>query len=105
MAYRFEKNGESEDLVIEGWEQGIASSPHKGTANIQNANISTETGEVLASYGRIAQQQPAITGGTLTPSGTTLFNAPAALLPGVWLKVTASTVSGIDVYSIPRCVS
>lgn len=95
MAWRIEETDEGQDLVWDGVEFGIASSPTKGTANIQNANISTESGEVLASFGRTAQQQAAISNGTLTPDGATLFDAPASLKAGTWISVSASTVSGI----------
>ncbi len=99
--WRTEPTDEGEDLVYDGMEAGIAPSPHKGTANIQNANISTEQGEVLASFGRIAQQQAAISNGTLTPDGATLFNAPANLKAGQWISVSASTVTDIGVTTSP----
>lgn len=54
MAWRTEKiDKEHEDLVWSGAEQGIAPSPHKGTANLQNVNIQTETKEVMCSFGRV----------------------------------------------------
>lgn len=95
MTWRTEKTRSGEDLVWSGVETGIAPSPHKGTANIQNANIATETGEVMASYGRTNQAQVAIPSGNLTPDGATLFDAPAALKAGTWIKVTASSVTSI----------
>lgn len=103
--WRTEDTDEGKDLVYDGMEAGIAPSPHKGTANIQNANISTEQGEVLASFGRTAQQQAAITNGTLTPDGATLFDAPANLKAGTWISVSASTVTDIGVTTSPTTVS
>lgn len=103
--WRTEPTDEGEDLVYDGMEAGIAPSPHKGTANIQNANISTEQGEVLASFGRTAQQQEAISGGTLTPDGDTLFDAPANLKAGQWISVLASTVTSISTTTSPTTVS
>lgn len=106
MTWRTEDTDEGQDLVYDGMEAGIAPSPHKGTANIQNANISTETGEVLASFGRTNQPtQTAITGGTLTPSGATNFTGPSTLLAGQWIEVTASTVTDIDVVNAPTTAS
>ncbi len=105
MTWRTEDTDEGQDLVYDGMEAGIAPSPHKGTANIQNANISTEQGEVLASFGRTAQQQAAITNGTLTPSGATLFDAPASLKAGTWISVSASTVTSISTTSTPASIS
>ena len=105
MAWRIEETDEGQDLVWDGVEFGIASSPTKGTANIQNANISTESGEVLASFGRTAQQQAAISNGTLTPDGATLFDAPASLKAGTWISVSASTVTSISTTTSPTTVS
>lgn len=93
MAWHSDDNG---DLVWDSAEKGIAPSPLKGTANIQNANISTETGEVMASFGRINQSQQAITGGTLTASsgaGTTLLGGPSTLLAGSWVDITSTSIT------------
>lgn len=92
--YRIEKD--TGDIVIDGFEQGVAPSPHKGIANMQNVNIATETGEVMNSFGRVAQQQAAITNGTLTASvsdGAVLLDAPSNLNAGDWITVSASTIS------------
>jgi hypothetical protein len=105
MAWRLEDTDEGQDLIYDGMEAGIAVSPLKGTANIQNANISTEQGEVLASFGRTAQQQAAITNGTLTPDGATLFDAPATLKAGTWISVSASTVTDISTTTSPTTVT
>lgn len=101
MAYRLEKTETGTDIVIDGWEQGIAPSPHKGIANLQNANISTELGEVTASFVRTAQTPAVntITGGTLTASvsdGTTLLDGPSNLQYGQFINVTAATVTITD---------
>lgn len=85
---------EGEDIVYDGVELGVAPSPTKGTANLQNVNIATETGEAMASFDRFKQDQEAITNGTLTPDGDTLFDAPANLQAGDWITVSASTVTG-----------
>ncbi len=105
MSWRLEPTDQGEDLVYDGMEAGIAPSPHKGTANIQNANISTEQGEVLASFGRTAEQQAAISNGTLTPDGATLFDAPANLKAGTWISVSASTVTSISTTTTPASVA
>lgn len=98
MAYHFDKN--TGDLVVDGFEQGIASSPHKGIANMQAANISTETGEVMCSYSRTKQTQTIVGNGngTLTASGGSgafyLVTSPA-LQVGTWISVSASTITSI----------
>lgn len=102
MTWRVEKNGEGQDLVYSGFESGVALSPLKGTANIQNANISTEMGEIMASYARVQQAQTAITGGTLTASvsdGAITLAGPANLQPGQWINISSTTISPVT-YSV-----
>lgn len=97
MAYHYEKNGQDNDLVIDGFETGIASSPHKGMANLQAVEISTELGEVSATYNRTKQSQTPITNGTLTASagvGTSFLATSASLAVGQWINVSASTING-----------
>lgn len=101
MAWRIEDTDAGNDIIWDGVEDGIGPSPTKGTANIQNANISTETGEVMASYARTAQQQAAITGGTLTPVDATLLAAPATIKAGTWITLTASTITSLPDNSSP----
>ncbi len=99
MTWRNEKTDSGYDLVWDGVEKGIAPSPTQGTANLQNVNISTETGEVMVSYDRIKQNQVAVSSGTMTASigaGTTLLDVtPTNFQAGQWIKVTASSVSSI----------
>ncbi len=102
MAWRTEKIDGGRDLVWDGVEQGIAPSPTRGTANIQNANIATETGEVMVSFARDLQEfaQATITNGTLTASvgdGALYLGTSAALESGQWINITA--VSGISLTS------
>ncbi|MDE2232902.1 MAG: hypothetical protein KGJ90_02105 [Patescibacteria group bacterium] len=89
---------ETGDIVIDGWEQGIAPSPHKGIGNLQCADISTIPGEVMCNYNRIRQSQNA----TISPltlaantSSTLTANAGTALLVGVWINVTATTITNL----------
>src|SRR4051812_25820002 len=77
MAYRYEKNQNAEyDLVIDGWEKGIAASPFKGIGNIRNLNVKYYEGVAYVSYKR---QACTITGGTL---GNPLYAAqsPAGII-------------------------
>lgn len=54
MAYRFERNANGEqDLVISGWENGIADSPYLGIANMRNFNTSWYPGVAYTAYKRI----------------------------------------------------
>ncbi len=95
MAYHYEKS--TGDLVIDGWEKGIGTSPHKGLGNIQNANISTETGEVMASFGRVQQTDAGdtSTNHTLTGVASDLIFTNYAVKAGMWINVTASTITNL----------
>jgi hypothetical protein len=105
MSWRNEETDEGQDIVYDGMEFGIAPSPIKGTANLQNVNIATQNGEVMASYARTAQQQAAITNGTLTPDGATNFTGPSTLKAGTWISVSASTVTDISTTTSPTTAS
>ena len=101
MSYRLEKNGESTDIVISGWELGIGRSPLSGIGNMQAVNINTETKEVMCSYARVQQSMTNTTAnGTLTASttSTTTTTGPDGntLKAGVWITVSASTISGLS---------
>lgn len=95
MSWRQEKTETGVDYVWDGVETGIAPSPTKGTANLQNVNISSESGEVFASFDRTNQAQASISAGSLTPDGATLLNAPTNLKAGIWIRATASTISSL----------
>lgn len=100
--YRLEKiRKEGTDIVIDGFERGIAVSPYKGIANIQGANISTETGEIMCSFGRIKQSQTGTTG-TLTQVNTnTVSVGGITLLPGQVITVTSDGGTGLYVPFTP----
>lgn len=64
MAYRFEKqtNGEYE-IIIDGFEKGIADSPYTGIANIRNLTVKYYEGVAYVNYKR---QACTFSGGSLT---------------------------------------
>lgn len=100
MSYRYEKEQSGDRaIVIDGWEKGIAPSPHKGIANMQNVNISTESGEVMISYGRTQQTATSLsTTGSLTFSNASHVNLSMANsnnnFKGNWITVSNSSHSG-----------
>lgn len=94
MAYRYDK--QTQDIVIDGWELGIARSAHDGIANIQNANISTENKEIMMSYPRIQESQSAVTGGTITQASTNSVTFSTTTLAGSWITISASSISGLS---------
>jgi len=104
MSFRVEETEVGKEIVFEGFEKGIAVSPHKGVANIKNANISTETGEVMCSYGRTKQSQTSFPvaakiSTTLSPNFTITASAGGTLgvdvLVGMWVTVANSTDTGV----------
>lgn len=96
MAVRYEK--ETGDIVWDGFENGIGTSPHKGIAIIQNGNIATEPGEVMASYGRVQQSQSGTVASiqTATAISTVRLSTAFNILNGTQITITASTVSGLS---------
>lgn len=102
MAYEIIEEGKDKEAIVwNGFEKGIAPSPHQGIANMQCVNINTEMGEVMTSYSRTRQSQVAITGGTLTNvnDNTVSFSAttPAGqdVLAGSWITVTGGAAWGL----------
>lgn len=93
MSYHIEKS--TGDLVIEGWEQGIASSPLKGFGDLKCGNISSIPGEVSLNYNRVRQSNTRITGGTLTAVNSVFVNGPTTLQVGAIIFITASTITGL----------
>jgi hypothetical protein len=96
MSYKYDKNGQDNDILVYGYEAGIAPSPHKGIANIQNANIATEEGEVMASYGRVQNSMTSTSAtGTLTFTDATHVGLSIAgsnnKFKGQWITVSGST--------------
>ncbi len=96
------------DIVYSGWEAGIASSPHKGVANIQAGNIATETGEVMCSYSRTLQTQANSTAtgivSALDASHIQLAGNIFPMAAGWWITISGSTITGLadGVYYILR---
>lgn len=54
MAYRYE----GKDIVIDGWENGIAPSPHAGIADLRSANIGSVPGQVSVNFKTAALNKP-----------------------------------------------
>lgn len=92
MSYHIEKG--TGDLVIDGWENGIAASPHKGMGDLKCLNISTMSGEVSVNYARVQQSQVPISAGTITASGVNnvlTYSGTTPLLPGTWVIVAGGS--------------
>lgn len=72
MSYRFEKSKAGTDLVISGFEKGIADSPYEGIADMRNVNIITSPKQGSVGF--------AMSAVTLPPTGytATAFTASAS---------------------------
>ncbi len=100
MAYHVEKGlGGKDEIVIDGFENGIAPSPHKGIGSIKNANINSLTGEVAVNYNRV-NTLPVISGGALNGSTNLeyVFGSNPQLIVGSCIVPTGtSTITGLTV--------
>lgn len=96
VAYKFEKNKNGEqDLVISGWENGMAANPHKGLGFIKGANISTEEEEIMCSFARVAQLQSTSITGTLTPISQSTVSFTTNPNIGDWFSITTDSGTGL----------
>lgn len=89
MSYRYEKNLTGEqDLVIDGFDKGIADSPLEGIGNMRNVNISFYKGLAYTNYKRkpVTIQN---SGGNSTRNFTVTVASP-----GVFTAVTHTLVIG-----------
>ena len=99
MSYRLEKNGSDNDLVVFDFDKGIGPSPHKGIGNLQNVNIATEEGEVMAAFQRSqANATSTSTTGTIsfidsTHIGISISGANS-FSKGMWITVGSSSHPG-----------
>lgn len=96
MAYRIEKG--TNDLIISGWEKGIAPSPHSGVGDLKCLNITTMPEEVSINYARTQQSQKPIVGGTMTTGGDgfVVYAGTIPLSRGTWITFSSVTGSGLS---------
>lgn len=100
MAFTINKDEGGPEILVGGFERGVQPSPHKGIASIKNANLATETNEIMASFARTQQSQVGTTssGSTFANVNTNTLsynNASFTLTAGVWINISASTISGL----------
>lgn len=60
MAWRIEKNGDSTDIVIDGWEKAIADDPHEGIADMRNISLLSVPKEAAVAFANKAITLPPI---------------------------------------------
>lgn len=96
MGYHFEKTEvNTQELVFDGWEKGIAPSPEKGIGNIQNANIATENGEVMCNFGRNLLTPTLSATGTFSFSTASKLSFTGTLPQGSWISVLGGGGNGL----------
>lgn len=103
MAFRYEQNLNGEnDLVIDGFEKGIADSPFRGLGNIRNLNIKYYDGVTYVNYKR-KQANMGFGDGAFFPTVTLGIGATSATLTTAWIFPTGSystTFQGGDVRTV-----
>jgi len=92
MSYRIEKNGENKDIVIDGWENGIADSPFTGIPDMRGIDPSSVLGEASVALKTTAMYtQAPITNATVTadhPTDTFTYDGVIPLEVNTAIKFT-----------------
>lgn len=99
MSAKWEKEDNGEYALVFGdFDKGIAPSPHKGVANMQAVNLSTEEGEVMCSYSRILQSTPVNTATGIIDAvdSTHVLFTGITVYAGIWINISASTITGLS---------
>lgn len=99
MAYSYDQN--TGDIIINGWEEGIAASPYDGIADIRNANITSIPHEVSVGFSTSQISSPGVATGTVTSAnvGTDYltYTGAAGLENYMAIVFSVTTVTGISI--------
>lgn len=91
---------EGKDIVINGFEQGTASSPYAGIADIRNMDIITVPGEASVEFSEVPALAPPVLNGvayTASAAAATLTWAnTATLYQGVAIVLSGNTATGLS---------
>lgn len=98
MASRIEKNEDKRELVISGFEKGIADSPETGFGDIRSINLTSIPGEISAGFGTEAATLPpiGISGVAFTTNGSTdviTVASTSGYYAGMAIQIQTSTPS------------
>lgn len=95
MAYHYDQN--TGELIIDGFETGIAASPFKGMGDIKSGNITTLPGQISISYNRLLQSQSKTITNSLSGSTTSTlsYSGGSQLLHGTWILIVSSTITNL----------
>lgn len=98
MAYKLDKS--TGDVIIYGWENGIADSPYEGISDIRNANLISIPKEASVNFSTSNIAPTANVTRTVTSADagadTVTVNSVASLEKGMCITFSASTVGGIS---------
>lgn len=97
MAYHIEPN--TKDIVINGFEQGIANDPYEGISDMRNLNIISISKEASVNFATSAISPPTVTVGSVTSSnaGTDYLTYTGATNLENRMAVNFSVQSGIGI--------
>lgn len=97
MSYRFEKTAAGVDIVIDGFEDGIADSPYEGIADMRNMNIISSPKQASVAFATTAITLPPagyISIAFSSDSTTDIFTTASTAGFYTGMAVTIVTVSG-----------
>lgn len=96
MSWRTEKTTTGVDIVIDGFEKGIAPTPFSGLADIRNANLISTPGQSSVNFKTTASYQTPVSGVayTATASTDTFAYSGTPILLGTSVVFTVSTGTG-----------
>lgn len=100
MAYRIEKNKETgyPEIIIDGFENGIADSPHEGLSDIRNSNITSIPGESMVNYSTVAMSVPLTVSAasfTATASNDTVtWTSSGTMYNGTAIQLNTTSAGG-----------
>lgn len=98
MSWRIEKTSVGADIVVEGFENGIADSPYQGISDMRNANIISVPGEASVNFKSQSIAQVPISGAAFTVAASVAGAAGIFTYSGTLLKagtqITLNTLTG-----------
>lgn len=101
MAYTQDKSG---DIIIKGWEQGIADSPYDGISDIRNINLVSIPKEASVNFSTSANISPVITGGSVTSADAATFyltyTGAANIENGMAINFSAQSTLGVTASAV-----
>lgn len=103
MSYRFDQYDNS--IVIDGFENGIADSPHTGLADMRNINIVSVPGEASVNFKTTQTTPPTITAVSVTSADATANTiayvvGTGILAGGMAVTFSASTIGGVSINTV-----